>query len=82
MIVALNDDDLSTAPPVGTMSAYLSRLISSRRFLSRRKMMAGPARRVSRRLKRAVNAPHIVEAALAAPGNDGTLSKPSLARTI
>jgi 1-deoxy-D-xylulose-5-phosphate synthase len=57
MIVALKDDDMSTAPPVGAMSAYLPRLISSRRFLSRRKLMA-------------------------APGNDGTLSKPSLARTI
>src|SRR5262249_51578501 len=29
MIVVLNDNDMSIAPPVGAMSAYLSRLISS-----------------------------------------------------
>src|SRR5207342_474710 len=30
LIVILNDNDMSIAPPVGAMSAYLSRLISSR----------------------------------------------------
>ena len=29
MIVILNDNDMSIAPPVGAMSAYLSKLISS-----------------------------------------------------
>jgi 1-deoxy-D-xylulose-5-phosphate synthase len=34
MIVILNDNDMSIAPPVGAMSAYLARLISSRSFIS------------------------------------------------
>jgi len=32
LIVILNDNDMSIAPPVGAMSAYLSRLISSKQF--------------------------------------------------
>ena len=32
MIIILNDNDMSIAPPVGAMSAYLSRLISSKSF--------------------------------------------------
>ncbi|MBL6952293.1 MAG: 1-deoxy-D-xylulose-5-phosphate synthase [Alphaproteobacteria bacterium] len=32
MIVVLNDNDMSIAPPVGAMSAYLSRLLSSRPY--------------------------------------------------
>ena len=34
LIVILNDNDMSIAPPVGAMSAYLSRLISSRKTSS------------------------------------------------
>src|SRR5882757_5048540 len=34
LIVILNDNDMSIAPPVGAMSAYLSRLISSRSYRS------------------------------------------------
>jgi len=34
LIVILNDNDMSIAPPVGAMSAYLSRLMSSRSFLN------------------------------------------------
>ena len=33
LIVILNDNDMSIAPPVGAMSAYLSRLLSSHKFL-------------------------------------------------
>ncbi len=33
LIVILNDNDMSIAPPVGAMSAYLARLLSSRSFL-------------------------------------------------
>ena len=44
LIVILNDNDMSIAPPVGAMSAYLSKLISSRPFLSLREMMAKLAR--------------------------------------
>ncbi|MBT4017279.1 MAG: 1-deoxy-D-xylulose-5-phosphate synthase [Alphaproteobacteria bacterium] len=36
LIVILNDNDMSIAPPVGAMSAYLSRLISSRPYLGLR----------------------------------------------
>jgi len=38
LIVILNDNDMSIAPPVGAMSAYLSRLISSRPFLGLREI--------------------------------------------
>jgi len=38
LIVVLNDNEMSIAPPVGAMSAYLSRLMSSRSFLSLRDM--------------------------------------------
>ena len=36
LIVICNDNDMSIAPPVGAMSAYLSRLISSKPYLSLR----------------------------------------------
>lgn len=36
MIIILNDNDMSIAPPVGAMSAYLSRLISSKSFRTAR----------------------------------------------
>lgn len=38
LIVILNDNDMSIAPPVGAMSGYLSRLLSSRSYHSLRKM--------------------------------------------
>jgi 1-deoxy-D-xylulose-5-phosphate synthase len=44
LIVILNDNDMSIAPPVGAMSAYLSRLLSGRTYLSLReigKQLAG-----------------------------------------
>ncbi len=53
LIVILNDNDMSIAPPVGAMSAYLSRLISSRPFLSLRDMMARLAKRFPAPLERA-----------------------------
>jgi 1-deoxy-D-xylulose-5-phosphate synthase len=45
LVVILNDNDMSIAPPVGAMSAYLSRLMSSRSFLSLREMAAKMAKR-------------------------------------
>ncbi|MBV5336257.1 1-deoxy-D-xylulose-5-phosphate synthase, partial [bacterium] len=36
LVVVLNDNDMSIAPPVGAMSAYLSRLISSKPYLTLR----------------------------------------------
>jgi 1-deoxy-D-xylulose-5-phosphate synthase len=46
LIVILNDNDMSIAPPVGGLSAYLARLVSSRPFLELRDL----ARRISRKL--------------------------------
>ena len=50
LVVILNDNDMSIAPPVGAMSAYLSRLISSKRYRSLRDI----ARHVAERFPRAV----------------------------
>ncbi|TBW34500.1 1-deoxy-D-xylulose-5-phosphate synthase [Siculibacillus lacustris] len=36
LIVILNDNDMSIAPPTGAMSAYLARLVSSRTFMQLR----------------------------------------------
>ena len=46
LVVVLNDNDMSIAPPVGGLSAYLARLVSSRGFLKVRDI----ARRLSRKL--------------------------------
>jgi 1-deoxy-D-xylulose-5-phosphate synthase len=52
LIVILNDNDMSIAPPVGAMSAYLSRLMSSRSYLSLRELGVRMARRFPRGLER------------------------------
>jgi 1-deoxy-D-xylulose-5-phosphate synthase len=44
LIVVLNDNDMSIAPPVGAMSAYLSRLLSSKSFISLRHIAKEVAR--------------------------------------
>jgi 1-deoxy-D-xylulose-5-phosphate synthase len=44
LIVVLNDNDMSIAPPVGAMSAYLSRLLSSREFMGLREFGARVAK--------------------------------------
>ena len=46
LVVILNDNDMSIAPPVGGLSAYLAQLVSSRQFLGVRDL----ARRISRKL--------------------------------
>ena len=53
LIVVLNDNDMSIAPPVGAMSAYLSRLISSRPYRSLRHLMKDLAAKFPRPLKNA-----------------------------
>jgi 1-deoxy-D-xylulose-5-phosphate synthase len=50
LVVILNDNDMSIAPPVGALSAYLARLLSSRPFLSMRDAMKAMARRLPRSL--------------------------------
>jgi 1-deoxy-D-xylulose-5-phosphate synthase len=51
LIVILNDNDMSIAPPVGAMSAYLSRLISSKPYRSIRHVLADVAKQFPRSLK-------------------------------
>ncbi|UEM18899.1 1-deoxy-D-xylulose-5-phosphate synthase [Skermanella mucosa] len=53
LIVILNDNDMSIAPPVGAMSAYLSRLISSKPYLSLRHLAKDIAEHFPRPLKQA-----------------------------
>ena len=52
LIVILNDNEMSIAPPVGAMSNYLSRLMSSRRFLTLRDMAGKLAKRLPSRIER------------------------------
>ena len=52
LIVILNDNDMSIAPPVGAMSAYLSRLLSSNSFLSLRDLAARMAKRFPKSIER------------------------------
>lgn len=53
LIVVLNDNDMSIAPPVGAMSAYLSRLISSRSYRSLRHHMKELAEKFPRPIQKA-----------------------------
>jgi 1-deoxy-D-xylulose-5-phosphate synthase len=53
LIVILNDNDMSIAPPVGAMSAYLSRLISSRPYLTLRNIGREMIKRFPRAVKEA-----------------------------
>jgi 1-deoxy-D-xylulose-5-phosphate synthase len=46
LVVILNDNDMSIAPPVGGLSAYLAKIVSSRPFLELREV----AKRLSRKL--------------------------------
>ena len=50
LVVILNDNDMSIAPPVGGLSAYLARLVSSGRFLGLRELAKKFARRLPRPL--------------------------------
>jgi 1-deoxy-D-xylulose-5-phosphate synthase len=48
LIVILNDNDMSIAPPVGAMSAYLARLVSGRTYRSLREVAKYLAERLPR----------------------------------
>ena len=52
LVVVLNDNDMSIAPPVGAMSAYLSRLLSSHSFLSLRDIAIRMAKKFPRGIER------------------------------
>jgi 1-deoxy-D-xylulose-5-phosphate synthase len=51
LIVVLNDNDMSIAPPVGAMSAYLSRLISSKSYQSIRHFAKEIVEKLPRRVE-------------------------------
>jgi 1-deoxy-D-xylulose-5-phosphate synthase len=51
LIVILNDNDMSIAPPVGAMSAYLARLVSGRTYRSLRET----AKQLTRRLPKFIS---------------------------
>ncbi|BCI69949.1 1-deoxy-D-xylulose-5-phosphate synthase [Sphingomonas sp. S17] len=53
LIVILNDNDMSIAPPVGGLSAYLSRIVSSREFLGVRDVFKKLAKRFPRPIQKA-----------------------------
>src|SRR5262249_51615634 len=46
LIVVLNDNDMSIAPPVGAMSAYLARVVSSRSYRGFRRAMKSMLSRI------------------------------------
>ncbi|MXO75317.1 1-deoxy-D-xylulose-5-phosphate synthase [Altererythrobacter aerius] len=51
LVVILNDNDMSIAPPVGGLSAYLARIVSSSEYLGLRSL----AKRLSAKLSRRLN---------------------------
>ena len=53
LIVVLNDNDMSIAPPVGALSAYLSQLISSKPFRSARHFAKDLSKKFPRSLEQA-----------------------------
>lgn len=55
LVVILNDNDMSIAPPVGAMSAYLSRLLSSKSYQSLRQLGHDISEKLPRPLKNAMN---------------------------
>ncbi|WAC24776.1 1-deoxy-D-xylulose-5-phosphate synthase [Blastomonas sp. SL216] len=53
LIVILNDNDMSIAPPVGGLSGYLARIVSSREFLGVREALKRLARKLPKSLHQA-----------------------------
>ena len=51
LIVVLNDNDMSIAPPVGALSAYLSKLISSKTYRSARHFAKEVSKKFPRQLE-------------------------------
>lgn len=55
LIVILNDNDMSIAPPVGGLSAYLARVVSSSEYLGLRNLAKKITGKISRRLSNAAS---------------------------
>ncbi|MEM9085710.1 MAG: 1-deoxy-D-xylulose-5-phosphate synthase [Pseudomonadota bacterium] len=54
LVVILNDNDMSIAPPVGGLSAYLARMVSSSEYLGIRSLASRAIKKMSRRLHEGV----------------------------
>ncbi len=54
LVVILNDNDMSIAPPVGGLSAYLARMVSSSEYLGLRSLASKAVQKMSRRLHDAI----------------------------
>ncbi len=54
LVVILNDNDMSIAPPVGGLSAYLARMVSSSEYLGIRSLASRVIQKMSRRMHEAV----------------------------
>jgi 1-deoxy-D-xylulose-5-phosphate synthase len=50
LVVILNDNDMSIAPPVGGLSAYLARMVSSSEYMGLRQLASKAAKKLSRRV--------------------------------
>lgn len=50
LVVILNDNDMSIAPPVGGLSAYLARMVSSSEYLGLRSLASRVIQKMSRRM--------------------------------
>ncbi len=55
LVVILNDNNMSIAPPVGGLSAYLARLVSSSEYLGLRGLASRLAKKLSRRVYNAAS---------------------------
>ncbi len=54
LVVILNDNDMSIAPPVGGLSAYLARMVSSSEYLGLRSLASRAVKKMSRRMHEAI----------------------------
>ena len=54
LVVILNDNDMSIAPPVGGLSGYLARLISSSEYLGLRSLASKMTAKLSRRVHKSL----------------------------
>nr|WP_137677136.1 1-deoxy-D-xylulose-5-phosphate synthase [Parerythrobacter lutipelagi] len=55
LVVILNDNDMSIAPPVGGLSAYLARMVSSSEYLGLRSLASKAVAKISRRVHKALD---------------------------
>ncbi len=69
LIVILNDNDMSIAPPVGALSAYLSRLISSKTFISMRNFAKKAAKKLPSHLESAAKKTELYAKNMTTGGN-------------